>query len=299
MKLQKLTSISKYKLLILAFLLILMPNKVQAIVPQTKEFYVNDAANLISSKTEEYIINKSNELYNVDGTQIVVVTVNDLEGMSIEEYATTLFREYGIGDKDKNNGLLLLLSLDGRKFRVEVGYGLEGILPDGKTGRFQDEYIIPYLKNNEWDKGIKNGYDAFFDEIVKQNNLDIEHDYANTYKKETTTNKDGELESWLTLAVMFGFAVGAIWRGKIFSILYVIVMLIIYFYSSNFPTIIQPILIIFHLIGFFIGKLVTSANSSGGGSYYGGGSFGGSSSSGGGSFGGGGSSGGGGSTRGF
>ena len=99
----------------------------------------------------------------------------NLEGMSLEDYATKLFRNFGIGDKEKNNGLLLLLALEERQFRVEVGYGLEGILPDGKTGRFQDEYIIPYLKDNKWDEGIKNGYDAFYKEIVTLNNLDIEY----------------------------------------------------------------------------------------------------------------------------
>ena len=65
------------------------------------------------------------------------------------------------------------MALEERQFRVEVGYGLEGILPDGKTGRFQDEYIIPYLKNNNWDEGIKNGYDAFYKEIVTLNNLNV------------------------------------------------------------------------------------------------------------------------------
>ena len=74
------------------------------------------------------------------GAQIVVVTVQNLEGQSLEEYATELFRNYGIGDKEKNNGVLLLCAYEERQFRIEVGYGLEGTLTDGKTGRIQDEY---------------------------------------------------------------------------------------------------------------------------------------------------------------
>ncbi len=151
--------LNRIKFLILFLLLSIL--NVNAIVSPTKEFYVNDYANILSSETEKYIIDKSSQLANVDGTQIVVVTVNNLDGDTIENYANTLFRNFGIGDKTKNNGLLLLLALEERQFRVEVGYGLEGILPDGKTGRFQDTYIIPYLKNNKWDEGIKNGYDAF------------------------------------------------------------------------------------------------------------------------------------------
>lgn len=138
--------------------------------------FVNDLANILSPETEEYIKTKGYELYDTDGTQIMVVTVPNLGNFSIEEYANTLFNSIGIGSSEKNNGLLLLLALEEREFRVEVGDGLSGILPDGKTGRFQDEYIIPYLKNDEWDKGIKNGYDAFYSEIVKLNNLDLEYE---------------------------------------------------------------------------------------------------------------------------
>ena len=166
--------IKKYLILLLLFISFSFFN-VSAIVKPTKDFYVNDYANILSNETEEYIISKSSKLAGIDGTQIVVVTVKNLEGYSLESYATKLFRECGIGDKNKNNGLLLLLALEERKFRVEVGYGLEGILPDGKTGRFQDEYIIPYLKENKWDEGIKNGYDAFYAEIVEQNNLDLSY----------------------------------------------------------------------------------------------------------------------------
>ena len=167
--------LNRIKYLILILLCITFISNVKAIVSPTNNFYINDYANILSSETEEYILNKSVALNNVDGTQIVVVTVKNLEGMSLENYATKLFRNFGIGDKEKNNGLLLLLALEERMFRVEVGYGLEGILPDGKTGRFQDEYIIPYLKDNKWDEGVKNGYDAFYAEIVKQNNLSVDY----------------------------------------------------------------------------------------------------------------------------
>lgn len=167
--------LNRIKYLILILLYIIFLPRVDAIVEPTSNFYVNDYANILSNETEEYILNKSRKLNNVDGTQIVVVTILNLEGMSLEEYATKLFRNFGIGNKEKNNGLLLLLVLEERMFRVEVGYGLEGILPDGKTGRLQDEYIIPYLSNDKWDEGIKNGYDAFYKEIVTLNNLDLEY----------------------------------------------------------------------------------------------------------------------------
>ena len=96
--------LNRIKFLILFLLLSIL--NVNAIVSPTKEFYVNDYANILSSETEKYIIDKSSQLANIDGTQIVVVTVNNLEGDTIENYANTLFRNFGIGDKTKNNGLI-------------------------------------------------------------------------------------------------------------------------------------------------------------------------------------------------
>lgn len=146
---------------------------IYALVSPTADFYVNDYANILNEKTEKYIINKNKQLNYQTGAQIVVVTVKNLEGDSLEDYATSLFRKYGIGDKTKNNGLLLLLALEERQFRVEVGYGLEGILPDAKTGRIQDEYIIPYLKQNDWDNGIRNGFNAFLKVLTDEYDIEV------------------------------------------------------------------------------------------------------------------------------
>ena len=128
----------KFILIILFNLILLFPFNVWGLVNPTSEFYVNDYADILDDETEEYIVSHSKYLESKTGAQIVVVTVKNLEGKDLESYATELFRKFGIGDKDKNNGLLLLLALEERKFRVEVGYGLEERLTDGLTGRYQD-----------------------------------------------------------------------------------------------------------------------------------------------------------------
>ena len=194
-------------LLFLSLFLLIIPIYGNAIVSPTNEFYINDYANILSSETEEYILQRSLALHAADGTQIVVVTVPNLEGMSLEKYANDLFNSFGIGDKEKNNGLLLLLALEERKFRVEVGDGLGGILPDGKTGRFQDNYIIPYLKENKWDEGIRNGYDAFYAEIVEQNNLDV--DYTKPIDS-YSNDSDGFPEG---INIIFSFWIGILVGG--------------------------------------------------------------------------------------
>ena len=128
-------------------------------IPAPGTNYANDYADVLSPQTETHI-NETSKTYSGDGTQIVVVTVTSLDGMDIETYSNRLFRSWGIGDKDKDNGLLILLSTGDRKLRIEVGRGLEGTFNDAKCGRLMDLYAIPHLKNNDYDTGIKNLYDA-------------------------------------------------------------------------------------------------------------------------------------------
>jgi len=256
MKFQKFR-LNRIKYLILILLTVVFLPNVKAIVSPTHNFYVNDYANILSEETEQYIINKSIQLNNIDGTQIVVVTVPNLEGIALETYATQLFRNFGIGDKEKNNGLLLLLALEERLFRVEVGYGLEGILPDGKTGRFQDEYIIPYLKNNNWNEGIKNGYDAFYSEIVKLNNLTIEYNEPTSINDNTlfTIDREGYNNYGIEFMILFylipisGAFIGNIIRNLsknkgLFTFIYLLVWLVItiFLYYTWFLYIILMIL---------------------------------------------------------
>lgn len=158
-------------ILIITIFLFIFSTKVQGIVNPTKDFYINDYANILSEKVENYILNKSIDLNKFDGTQIVVVTVKNLEGLNIEDYSLKLFNNFGIGDKYKNNGLLILISLSERQFRIIVGYGLENVLSESKIGQIQDKYMVPYFKKNDWDEGLIKGYDILYDEICQS--LDI------------------------------------------------------------------------------------------------------------------------------
>jgi uncharacterized protein len=167
-------------IIIAFFMILLFIMPVYGIVGTTSNFYVNDYAGILSNSTEEHIVQKNVNLQSQTGAQIVVVTVPNLEGKDIESYGTELFREFEIGDKTKNNGLLLLLALEEREFRVEVGYGLEGRLPDAKTGRFQDEYIIPYMRNNNWDEGLLNGFNAFYKEVCEEYGISSEDVVVNS-----------------------------------------------------------------------------------------------------------------------
>lgn len=138
----------------------------------TWEFYVNDFANVLDSSTKEYIIDFSKKLELQTKAQIVVVTIDNLNNIPLETYSYRLFNDWGIGDSLLNNGILILLSVGDRSSRIEVGRGLEGALPDGKTGRIQDDYMIPYFVRHDYSKGIKNGYSAILNEVLIEYGID-------------------------------------------------------------------------------------------------------------------------------
>lgn len=282
--------------IIMILILNLLGLKSFALVSQTRDFYVADYANLIDEDVEEYIIETNKILYSKTGAQIVVVTVPNLEGKALEEYATALFRKFGIGDSTKNNGVLMLLALEERQFRIEVGYGLEGVLTDGKTGRIQDEYIIPYLKQDNWNDGIKNGYCKILEEVSAEYNVEV-----GTIAAEKGSNDEGiEIAIGVAPAIfMLIFGFGRLFNKKLKIILLSLdaVMLIsLIFLGGIIPSGISMIIFIY---GIFI-FMAIALSFLGGGRFFGGGFHsGGGFSSGGGSFGGGGFSGGGGSSRSF
>jgi len=138
----------------------------------SREFYVNDYANVLDQATEDYINSYSNALENATDAQIVVVALPDLEEEILEEYSLGLLREWGIGDAKKNNGVLILLDVGGRQSRIEIGYGLEGALPDGKTGRIQDQFMVPHFKEGDYNTGILEGYKAILNEVSKEYGYD-------------------------------------------------------------------------------------------------------------------------------
>lgn len=99
---------------------------------------------------------------------MVVVTVQSLGGRDIESYSIGLAREWGIGDKDDDSGVLLLLSTGDRQVRIEVGKGLEGSLTDGKSGRILDSYAVPYLKNSDYSTGLRECYKKLVEEVYSE-----------------------------------------------------------------------------------------------------------------------------------
>jgi len=118
---------------------------------------VGDYANIISPKQRQAIDYLAQELLQKTGASLVVATVPSLDGESIEQAAVQLFAKWGIGKKGEDKGVLLLVAPKERKLRIEVGYGLEGILTDATSGAIRDQFMLPYFKKGDFSKGLLAG----------------------------------------------------------------------------------------------------------------------------------------------
>ena len=159
-----------------------------AVVEKTEAFYVADYADVIENDTEQYIIKSGKALYDATGAQIVVVTVDFLDGMDIEDYAYELFNDWAIGDKDKNNGLLLLLTIGEQNYWAMVGDGIRYDLDAGTLDDILYYNLEPDFAVGDYDSGVRNVYDKFYEWFedfynVNLNQSDKDYTYQNTTKK--------------------------------------------------------------------------------------------------------------------
>jgi len=151
---RKVSTNSAARCLVILFL-ILFPAGISAQNPKDlkPQGYVNDFANVLSASAKQKLTALCAEVDSKAGAQIAVVTVSSLNGEEIEQYTLDLAMQWGVGPKDKSQGVMILFAPHEHKYRFEVGYGLEGILPDGKVGGFGRE-AVPLLRQNDYDGAI-------------------------------------------------------------------------------------------------------------------------------------------------
>jgi len=121
---------------------------------------VVDTAQLLQPSVREQLEAQLKAHEQATGEQVVVVTLPDLQGTSIEDFGYQLGRHWGIGQKDKTNGALLIVARDDRKLRIEVGYGLEDRLTDAQSSVIINQVITPAFKTGNFNKGISDGVAA-------------------------------------------------------------------------------------------------------------------------------------------
>ncbi len=135
---------------------------------------VTDLANVIDAGTEADIAARLDQLERQTSSEVAVVTVPSLDGVPVDDYAVRLFKEWGIGQARQDNGVLVLVAPNEREMRIEVGYGLEGILPDGLAGEIIRDQFIPRFREDDYNGGIRDGVARVVDIVEKQQVLTAE-----------------------------------------------------------------------------------------------------------------------------
>lgn len=135
-------------------------------------FYAEDYAGVLTKETARRINAEGSALEARTKAQVAVVILPTVPHGDMETYSNGLFRERGFGDSQMNNGIMLLIAMNDRKARIEVGYGLEGALNDAKAGRILDEHLLPAFQKGEYNQGILQTYEALVRVCMEEYQID-------------------------------------------------------------------------------------------------------------------------------
>ena len=125
--------------------------------------YVNDWAGVFAPEQKDALERRLAEAKQASGAELAVVTLPSLQGGEINDFTHKLFQQWGIGEKGKDNGILLLMALEERRVRIEPGYGFEETLTDARCGRILDAAVIPKFKEGDYAGGLIAGADLLLE----------------------------------------------------------------------------------------------------------------------------------------
>ncbi len=286
---------------VLVVLCVLCPLAAVARDIPTFSGWVVDEAHLLTPEQQQRIAEKLEQFKQQTTNQVAVLTIDSLDDEDIAEYANKVGRAWGVGEKGKDNGVLLLVAKNDRKMRIEVGYGLEPVLTDLQTKVIQDEVIIPYFKRGDFAGGIEAGVDAILSTIQGKPFQPAPEPAA-----QTGQGKKGGPDFGFLLFILFVLLPFSMNAARSRSWFLYLILLPVYFFLGTlfFSTIVGFIAAGLWAVAFPILRLILPKSSGigrrggggwfipggGGGGWSGGGGGGGFSGGGGGSFGGGGSS---------
>ncbi|MDE2027969.1 MAG: TPM domain-containing protein [Candidatus Omnitrophica bacterium] len=170
--------------------------------------YVVDQSGIIDGNTRNLLEGWILELKQKTGAEVAVVTVDTTEPLPIEEYAVNLFQRFGIGQKGKDNGVLLLVAYKDRHIRIEVGYGLEGAITDAYSKRIISAIMTPAFRQGDFSGGIKNATAAIVSLIAKEYNVKLTGVPQPVYQEQQSSGS-----GWLFLFILCIFISFLLSRG--------------------------------------------------------------------------------------
>jgi uncharacterized protein len=169
---------------------------------------VTDLAEVIDAATEAQIDQQLAALEQRTSSEVAVATVKSLDGMSVEEYANRLFKAWGVGQAKQDNGVLVLVAPNEREIRIEVGYGLEGVLPDGLAGEIIRQQFLPRFREDDYAGGIRTGV-ARVVEVVEKHQVLTPEELAKLNEESSD-----DVPAWIVIPFLGMFvSIGALLFG--------------------------------------------------------------------------------------
>ncbi len=139
--------------------------------------------------------------------QIAVVAISTIGGGELNDFAVKLFEKWGLGQKGKDNGVLLLAALEDRKVKIEVGYGLEGALNDARAGRILDEHVLPSFRANRFSEGLSRGAAAIADAVARESGIELTNQLSGAREPARTKSGTSGGADPMNLLVFILFAI--------------------------------------------------------------------------------------------
>lgn len=201
---------AKFKRLWLIFLIFfcLFQSKTYASIPKPTDNYYLDEENLLDESTKENINKTNRQLEDKTGSQVIVMTLDNPEGLEGNYYGTEIFNSWKIGDQKKDNGVLILLLMSDQEGQNQIniitGYGIEGRLNDGKIGRIIDTFMLDDLRDGNYSEALNEGFNAVVGEICAEYDIELEKDYTGYQDELANSNDEGiSLKIILFMIIIF------------------------------------------------------------------------------------------------
>lgn len=195
---------------IFVVLFCLFPSLAKADIYSGVKDYCYDELSILDENTKENIRKTNLELESKIGCQIVVATMENPDGREGMEYGSEIFNKLRIGNKEKDNGVLILFlenkTTGQKEISIIPGYGLEGALNDAKVGRIIDNFMLDSFKKGEYSKGLNEGFNAIVGEVVKEYGIEIDGDYEKYQNKLEDSNGFSMVDLMIILIVFIIFS---------------------------------------------------------------------------------------------
>ena len=164
---------------------------------------VNDFAGVLSAGSRARMEGLAAEILQKTGTSVVVGVFKSLDGEDPDQFSNELFEAWGIGKKGEDKGVLIMLAVEERRVRIETGFGVEGVLPDGLVGSILDQYVVPLLKQNRFEDGLFNAMAATGQVLAKDAGTEITGRMQASSGQRRTTGRRASPLSLLPLIIIF------------------------------------------------------------------------------------------------